>query len=258
MEQFTRDLEEALTEGKSSVPLVMDKSPSQLVDIIPQLNTVKANIESTKQSLLREVVADESLQLLLYASRDPTLLVPWWSTTLFRIDMAQTIIQRSHGDPDKYETIGKELYTDSPSLEHVLNALKNADNIIEELSKDPEVYKRAEAWMKGKKINGVKITEDEIETKYIGLCMQCFCAFYYAERKQGKVQDLFLVQNADGSYGLYDDEDKYNIKTKHTVLQRRESMVWFAKEVANAYLFQLDWDNAIKWSRLVYNMLTNV
>lgn len=247
MEQFTRDLEEALTEGESSVPLVMDKSPSQLVDIIPQLNTVKANIESTKQSLLREVVADESLQLLLYASKDPTLLVPWWSTTLFRIDMAQTIIQRSHGDPDKYETIGKELYTDSPSLEHVLNALKNADNIIEELSKDPEVYKRAEAWF-GE--NG--------EQKYINLCMQCFCAFYYAERKQGKVQDLFLVQNADGSYGLYDDEDKYNIKTKHTVLQRRESMVWFAKEVANAYLFQLDWDNAIKWSRLVYNMLTNV
>lgn len=247
MEQFTRDLEEALTEGESSVPLVMDKSPSQLVDIIPQLNTVKANIESTKQSLLREVVSDESLHLLLYASKDPTLLVPWWSTTLFRIDMAQTIIQRSHGDPDKYETIGKELYTDSPSLEHVLNALKNADNIIEELSKDPEVYKRAEAWF-GE--NG--------EQQYINLCMQCFCAFYYAERKQGKVQDLFLVQNADGSYGLYDDEDKYNIKTKHTVLQRRESMVWFAKEVANAYLFQLDWDNAIKWSRLVYNMLTNV
>lgn len=247
MEQFTRDLEEALTEGESSVPLVMDKSPSQLVDIIPQLNTVKANIESTKQSLLREVVADESLHLLLYASRDPTLLVPWWSTTLFRIDMAQTIIQRSHGDPDKYETIGKELYTDSPSLEHVLNALKNADNIIEELSKDPEVYKRAEAWF-----------DENGEQKYINLCMQCFCAFYYAERKQGKVQGLFLVQNADGSYGLYDDEDKYNIKTKHTVLQRRESMVWFAKEVANAYLFQLDWDNAIKWSRLVYNMLTNV
>lgn len=247
MEQFTRDLEEALTEGESSVPLVMDKSPSQLVDIIPQLNTVKANIESTKQSLLREVVADASLHLLLYASKDPTLLVPWWSTTLFRIDMAQTIIQRSHGDPDKYETIGKELYTDSPSLEHVLNALKNADNIIEELSKDPEVYKRAEAWF-----------DENGEEKYINLCMQCFCAFYYAERKQGKVQGLFLVQNADGSYGLYDDEDKYNIKTKHTVLQRRESMVWFAKEVANAYLFQLDWDNAIKWSRLVYNMLTNV
>lgn len=265
-DKFQHDLGEALNEldvaskqdevdieSGDDLPVVLEESSSQLVNIIPKLNTMKTNITSIKESLIKEIVHDKSLHLLLYAdgahlsSQSGESFIPWWSTILYRIDMAQTIITKSQRNDTKYEDIGKELYADDPSLKHVLAALGNPENIIEELSKDAEVYKRALSWF------SMNSEED-----YINLCMQCFCAFFKAERIQGKVRELHLVRNTDGSYGLIDDETTYNIKTKKRVLARRESMVWFAKEVANAYLFRLDWDNAIKWSRLVYNMLTNV
>ena len=259
MDKFTKDLNKALHEldeasneedsdDEEILPVPLQDSSSQLFNIIPKLNMMKTNIESNKESLLKEVVNDKSLHLLLYADIDQDhTFIPWWSTILYRIDMAQNIIQGSHGDDTKYEEIGFELYGSNPSLNHVLKALRAPYSIIEELSKDAEVYKRAVLWF------GKDGSED-----YINLCMQCFCAFFKAERIQGKVRDLQLVRNTDGSYGLIDSEYRYNIKTKKRVLARRESMVWFAKEVTNAYLFQLDWDNAIKWSRLVYDMLTNV
>ena len=271
MDNFIQDLNKVLNEldvasneedsdDEETLPVPLQDSSSQLFNIIPKLNMVKTDIESNKQSLLKEVANDKSLHLLLYADINQNdTFIPWWSTILYRINMAQNIIQKSHGDKNKYNDIGLELYEGDPSLVYVLAALQNPFYIIEELSKDTEVYKRAHEWFTNNdRIDPSLNNASSKEQRYIDLCMQCFCAFFKAERVQGKVRDLQLVLNTDGSYGLIDSEYRYNIKTKKRVIQRRESMVWFAKEVTNAYLFQLDWDNAIKWSRMVYNMLTKV
>lgn len=259
MDNFTREMNKASNDEETLLVSLQDSS-SQLFNIIPKLNMMKTNIESNKESLLKEVVNDKSLHLLLYVDMDQDhTFIPWWSTILYRINMAQNIIQKSHGDKNKYNDIGLELYKGDPSIDHVLAALQNPSYIVEELSKDTGVYKRAQDWFTNNDniAPSLNATSSK-EQRYIDLCMQCFCAFFKAERVQGKVRDLQLMLNTDGSYGLIDSQYGYNIKTKKRVLARRESMVWFAKEVTNAYLFQLDWDNAIKWSRLVYNMLTNV
>ena len=269
--KFTRDLNEALNEldvassgedsdEKEILPEPLQDSSSQLFNIIPKLNMIKTNIESNKEALLKEVTNDRSLHLLLYADIDKdNTFIPWWSTILYRINMAQNIIQKSHGDKNKYNDIGLELYEGDPSIVHVLAALQNPSYIVEELGKDTGVYKRAKDWFTNNdRIDPLFTDTTSVEQRYIDLCVQCFFAFFKAERIQGKVRDLQLVLNTDGSYGLIDNEYIYNINTEKRVLKRRESMVWFAKEVTNAYLFKLDWDNAIKWSRTVYNMLINV
>ena len=225
------------------------------------LAAAAASLHKTRELLLKEAADDPALHLMLYTNvqGDDRKLLPWWSEALRRMAIAQQVIRigvQNNEIPSLTELQEKYPMESEKTLQHVLNAVENHEmvNIMEQLTADPDQYRRLALWGKEK-------------AEYLKICIDGFLSCYAKEYKPMYTQtvegETRIVENlTDGTIGVKIDDEEVgvNLKSSDTFkhYSNRESMVWFSREVTNLLMFDFDWNSAIEWSKFVYKSLTLV
>ena len=257
---FERDLKNLIAKNESY---------RSYLDILgPELSSAAETIEKTKLRLLKEADTNPGLHLLLYAvdgSKDnlPSWtnqkMLPWWSNVLHRLAIAQQIIDANVKKENLTFEQVKDMFPreDETTLKHILTALlysvtidKNNEleekyEIIKALTTEPEKYERIKQWGLEKRT-------------YIYKCIAGFINCTMSIQKRNATPKSYIRVAVEGDlYGYFKTgEDLIGLNSYDRLLSERESMKWFAQEVANALMFDFEWDQAIQWSTYVYKTLT--
>lgn len=238
-----------------------DEEFSSHLDFLgPGLISASESIQKTRNRMLKEAEKDPSLHLLLYQTSGTKKLLPWWSDVLHRIAIAQSIIEMNLKKKNINFAYIQEMFPNESEkiLKHILTAIKytivHDENVEQEEKKailsalmaDPERYERLKLWKLHKR-------------QYIYKCIAGFLNANMAISNQAKPSVEIRVAEKNGLYGYYKTgETVLGLEDVHAVilLSARDSMRWFAQEVAHVLMFDFEWEQAIQWASYVYKTLT--
>lgn len=226
----------------------------------PGLISAAETIEKTRIRMLKEAEKDPSLHLLLYATSGSKKLLPWWSDVLHRIAIAQFIIEKNLKNKNTSFKYIKDMFPNESekTLKHILTAIKytivqDVDQeqeekkaIISALMADPDTYERLKLW----KVN---------KREYIYKCIAGFINTNMFISNQARPSVDIRVAKKGDIYGYYKTgETVLGLESEHAVilLSPRDSLRWFAQEVATVMMFDFEWEQAIQWGSYVYKTLT--
>jgi hypothetical protein len=233
------------------------KFTSHLNFLGPGLTSAAETIEKTKNRILKEAESDPSLHLLLYKNFGTQKILPWWSEVLHRIAISQIIIEKNVKEKNlTFENV-QDLFPNEKdkTLKHILTAIQyNVVNeeenkqeekrkIIQELLADPETYERFDQWNMEKR-------------EYVYKCIAGFINGNLQVGNRMKPDIVILVAKKEEQFGYYKSGLLIGLDDYDTLMTPRDSMIWFAQEVANVLMFDFEWEQAMKWASYVYKTLT--
>ena len=247
------------------------------------VNEAAESIEKTKANLLYSSQNNPALRLLLYETDSTnTKILRKWSELLFRLSIAQQIIQKCIQGQKINISYIKETYSNIPEyvIMHIIKAIQimNSPNaiptkrIIEILSLDPIRYERLDTW---------KMTKIEyIDTMLKGF-LNCHLVISCSAYRQRMKEKVYVIIDQNDKYGIYRENiDKTgNIKNtiehlgismptkpseikkimdKMKILGPRQSMIWFINELMDTLMYDFDWQETAKYAVFVYNTLCRI
>lgn len=225
----------------------------------PGLLSAAETIQKTRNRMLKEAEKDVSLHLLLYTTANNKKLLPWWSDVLHRIAIAQHLIEYSVKKNNITLKYAKNVFPNESeqTLKHILTAVfynvkrkskieqEEKSKIVHSLLAQPETYERLNTWNLNKKI-------------YIYKCIAGFLnAFMHTTNNVTTDIKILVAVNDEEQYGYFKTgEPLIGMVNYDKLLSTRESMNWFAQEVAHVFMFDFEWEQAIQWASYVYKTLT--
>tara|TARA_B100001248_G_C27399488_1_gene468844 strand:- start:10574 stop:11365 length:792 start_codon:yes stop_codon:yes gene_type:complete len=241
--------------------LAKDETFESHLDFLgPGLISAAETIQKTRNRMLKEAEKDPSLHLLLYKTSGSKKLLPWWSDVLHRIAIAQSIIEMNLKKKNTKLKVVQEMFPNETekTLKHILTAIKytivqNEENeqeekraILSALMADPDTYERLKQWKLQKR-------------QYIYKCIAGFLNANMAVSNQATPDVEIRVAKKGDLYGYFKSgETVLGLENDNAVilLSARDSMCWFAQEVARVLMFDFEWEQAIQWGSYVYKTLT--
>jgi hypothetical protein len=255
-------------------------------DLVQGVTAASESITKTKYKLLQEADKNPYLHLLLYRTDSKgKKILRKWSEMLFRLSIAQRVIQMSiNGKPIDMEQL-QEKYPKIPekTIKHIISAVMlstdeqvvKTTDIIEKLALEPMRYERLTTWQMTK--------HQYIELMCRGF-LNCHLTISSSAFRMKNTKKMYVVQDKEGNYGIYTETDndfgrvmnevKYVnyekpdhlpekskmkfIMDQLSILGPRDSMLWFINEIMETLMYDFDWEDMARYAQFVYNTLTRL